>query len=152
LLPLADFRTSIDLAFNQEAVYYRSTKYKNILKPPCRILWYISNGNFRDVSCISASAYLDEVFIGKSEELYQRFQRLGVYKLNDLKKITTDKYGNIMAIKFSHIEIFKQPITITKIQEIRKNKDTIQCPREITQKEFIMLYNLGMKYVENNQE
>ncbi|BAY46757.1 GCN5-related N-acetyltransferase [Scytonema sp. HK-05] len=112
------FGAKPELAFNREAVYYRSVKNSRGLKAPCRILWYVSGTQtegkgkgFSGVEAIRACSRLDEVIIAKPKELYQRFQRLGVYTLSDILKINTDKDGNIMALRFSDIELFSSPVT-----------------------------------------
>jgi GNAT superfamily N-acetyltransferase len=72
------FGAKPELAFNREAVYYRSVKNSRGLKAPCRILWYVSGTQtegkgkgFSGVEAIRACSRLDEVIIGKPKELYQ---------------------------------------------------------------------------------
>jgi hypothetical protein len=75
-----------------------------------------------EVESVRACSYLDEVVAGKPKELYQRFQRLGVYKFRDLENLNPDKDGNIMAIRFSDIELFENPVNLKQIQEIFDKK------------------------------
>lgn len=143
-----------ELAFNSEAVYYRSVKNSRGLQAPCRILWYVSGTQkegkgkgYRkaELQSVRACSYVDEVVIGKPKDLYQRFQRLGVYKLSDIENVKQDKDGNIMAIRFSDIELFDFPITSKKIREISGNNLSFLCPEIISHECFIRVYNLGVQ-------
>ncbi|WP_414586275.1 GNAT family N-acetyltransferase [Scytonema sp. PCC 10023] len=145
------FGAKPELAFNREAVYYRSVQNSGGLKAPCRILWYVSGKQtegkgkgFSGVEAIRACSRLDEVIIGKPKELYQRFQRLGVYTLSDILKINTDKDGNIMALRFSDIQLFISPVTLKKLQEISSLNLLLISPYKIPQNLFDKVYNLGV--------
>jgi hypothetical protein len=143
------FGAKTELAFNREAVYYKSVTHSKQLQAPSRILWYVSHDNaFCGVGKIRGCSLIDEVNIGKPQELYQRFQRYGVYKLADINNINTNKNGNIMAIRFSQTELLRYPIHLRNIQEILNNKSTFQGILKINKTEFKKLYNLGVK----NQE
>lgn len=140
-----------ELAFNREAVYYRCVKNSRGLQAPCRILWYVSGTQkegkgkgFNEVQSVRACSYVDEIIIGKPQDLYQRFQQLGVYKLSDIESINADKFGNIMAIRFSHTELFKIPIFKKELEQICKNKLPLLCPEKISTECFIKVYNLGI--------
>ncbi|MEA5574179.1 GNAT family N-acetyltransferase [Calothrix sp. UHCC 0171] len=152
MLPLDGFGAKPELAFNREAVYYRSVKNDRGLNSPCRILWYVSETQhegkgkgFQNVGHIRACSYVDEVIIGKPKELYQRFQRLGVYKLSNVENIPKDKKsGNIMAIRFSDTELFNNPVSYQELQQVlNKNNLLLVSPNEINKESFIRLYNLG---------
>ncbi|WP_017655429.1 GNAT family N-acetyltransferase [Fortiea contorta] len=153
MLALPGFGSKPELAFNREAVYYRAIQNSRGLNAPCRILWYVSETQgegqgkgFQDVGYIGACSYVDEVIIGKSKELYRRFQRLGVYNENNVENIHKDKSGNIMAIRFSDTELFKNPVYFQELQQIL-NKDNLLLisPYKINTESFIKLYNLGTK-------
>lgn len=142
-----------ELAFNREAVYYRSVKNSRGLQAPCRILWYVSGTQkegkgkgYRKVELqsVRACSYVDEVVIDKPKDLYQRFQRLGVYKLSDIEQVNQDKHGNIMAIRFSDIELFDNPITSEQLRDISANNLSLLCPERISHECFIRVYNLGI--------
>lgn len=136
----------IGLAFNREAVYYRTVKNSAGLNAPSRILWYVSHNNsYYDVGCIRACSLIDEVIIGKPKELYQRFKRLGVYKLDNIMNISQDKNGDIMAIRFSNTELLKYPIRLKKVQEVLGNKTTVPSPIKIQNNHFVKLYTLASK-------
>lgn len=143
------FGAKTELAFNREAVYYKSVTHAKVLQAPCRILWYVSQGkdkhnSFCGVGEIRGCSLIDEVSIAKPQELYQRFQRLGVYKLADICKIKNNKDGNIMAIRFSNTELFDYPISLKTNQVILNNKWTFQGILQIDKNHFKQLYNLGV--------
>ncbi|MEH2212228.1 GNAT family N-acetyltransferase [Nostoc sp.] len=140
------FGSKIELAFNREAVYYRSVRNSRGLKAPCRIIWYVSQGDYNSycgISSVRACSFLDEIIIDQPKNLYQRFQRLGVYKLTDIMNVSQDKDGNIMAIRFSNTELFKYPINLKQVQKIINKKESFQSACKITNDFFKKLYNLG---------
>lgn len=140
------FGSKIELAFNCEAVYYRSVKNSRGLKAPCRILWYVSPNeysNYCGISAIRACSIVDEIIIDQPKNLYQRFQRLGVYKFANILDINQDKDGNLMAIRFSNTELFNYPIKLNKVQEIIKKKESFQSVCKVSNDSFKKLYNLG---------
>ena len=134
-----------ELALNWESVYYRSTKPKPMnFAYPARILWYVSSdvdGAYKSKkSKICACSTLDEVAIGNPEELYLKFRRLGIFKWEDIKSISKNE---IMAIRFSNTEIFKNPISLDKIHELLESNAQIQSPRLVTNEAFFKIYSLG---------
>ncbi|NEO32804.1 MAG: GNAT family N-acetyltransferase [Symploca sp. SIO3C6] len=154
ILPLDGFGAKPELAFNREAVYYRARQNSRGLDAPCRILWYVSETQnegkgkgFQNVGYIGACSYVDEVVIGKSKELYRRFQRLGVYNESNVENVRKDINGNIMAIRFSDTELFNRPIDFQKLQQVlNKNNLLIVSPNKINNESFIKLYNLGNRH------
>ncbi|MDZ4786735.1 MAG: GNAT family N-acetyltransferase [bacterium] len=137
-----------ELALNWEAVYYRSKRLPSKeFKAPARILWYISDDKDRgytEKSSIRACSSLDEVIIGKPEELYFRFKRLGVYEWKDIKKLSGDNLNNeVMAIRFSNTELFDRPVPLKKIHEVLGNKAQFQSPRFLPCEAFFEIYSFG---------
>jgi hypothetical protein len=136
----------LELAFNREAVYYKSIVNSGGLKAPGRILWYVSQdayNNYYGVGAIRACSCVDEVVIGKPTELYQRYQRLGVYQLSDVLAISA-KEGKIMAIRFSNTELFDQVIDLKTIRKLLGKNLTPQSPYKIDNNTFQKMYNLGI--------
>jgi rRNA-processing protein FCF1/GNAT superfamily N-acetyltransferase len=145
------FGAKDELAFNRESVYYRAVQNSRGLQAPCRILWYVSGTQgegkgkgYCEVQAVRACSYVDEVVIGKPKELYQNFQRLGVYNLSDLEKVNKDKDGNIMAIRFSDIELFDAPIYLKELMQISEKNLSLNCPEKISTECFMQVYNLGV--------
>jgi len=156
MLPLPEIGAKPELAFNREAVYYRSVKNSRGLNAPCRILWYVSETQgerkgkgFHNVGYVGACSYVDEVILGKPKELYRRFQRLGVYKLMSIEQISTDKNGDIMAIRFSDTELFNNHISLQEIQRIlEQDKLLLASPYKIEENHFMRVYNLGVRGIQ----
>jgi GNAT superfamily N-acetyltransferase len=138
--------TRSELALNWESVYYRSVNATPVgFQYPARILWYISSdkdGGYSKKSSICACSTLDEVAIGHPEELYLRFQRLGIYEWKHIKELAKGK-DKIMAIRFSNTELFKNPVDLAKIHEFLGNRGQIQSPRRITNEAFFQIYSYG---------
>jgi hypothetical protein len=138
-----------ELALNWEAIYYRKKKLPSQkFKSPARILWYVSEDNkdrgYRQTMAIRACSTLDEVIIGNAEELYLRFQRLGIFKWSDIKDLSGDTSSNeIMAVKFSNTELFENPIPLQKIREILKPNVQFLSPQFITNEDFFKIYSIG---------
>jgi hypothetical protein len=143
--------TKIGLALNREAVYYKSRNAPKELKNAVggRILWYVSkdkDDGYRGVSAIRACSRLDEVVIGKPEELYRRFRDLGIYERKHIFDTAHKDPNNvIMAIRFSDTELLKTPVTLHKIQEVFGQKMTIRTSLCISKENFAKVYALGVQ-------
>ena len=141
--------SKIELALNKEAVYYKSKIAPKLLKPGTtgRLLWHISRDKdpgFMGTSSIRACSILEEVIIGKPLDLYRRFRNLGIYSEQDILKVAKgDRATEIMALRFSHTELFSNPISFNKIREILNKKVTIQSPTFIDKEHFDSIYILG---------
>ncbi len=140
------------LILNAENVYYRSS-FPKVLSAPGRVLWYVSaaNRHYQGSMCIKACSYIDEVEIGKPKPLFSKYKNLGIYKWGDVYNgvAGSELDKDIMAFKFSKTEIFKHPISLSKLQEIWKADGKIfnnaVSPLKISQGLFLSLYALGMK-------
>ena len=145
------FGSKTELALNREAVYYCSGSNLRGLKAPGRILWYVSkdkdsykNKGYYNVSSVRACSRLDEVIIGKPQELFRRFRRLGVYEWeNVFESAENDMNKNIIAIRFSDSEVFAEPIPLKKLQQILGNRTTVQSLFKINPEKFANIYTLG---------
>ncbi len=134
-----------------ENVYYRSCAFGGIISAPARILWYISaNQKIPNTKCIRACSSLDEVIIGPANTLYKRFNRLGIYRWEQIKRIAgEDPESNIMAIRFSHTEQFPNPISLTKLRSLFQifdigRKFSLQSPLLISPLSFSQIYKSGV--------
>jgi hypothetical protein len=97
---------------------------------------------------IRACSFLDEVIVGPPKELFQRFQRLGVYEWNDIVSMVDEDYEKeIMALRFSNTELLHNPIdlqTLRRIlQETENVKPLLQSPQPISAESFALLYAAG---------
>lgn len=134
-----------ELALRREVVYYRSSSSFG-LKAPARILWYVSHDKgFRKggavVKAIRACSRLEKIVIDSPDNLHRRFRRLGVYDKNQIKERA--KSDKVMAIQFSDIELFKNPIELEKIKEVLGSGFVPQTVKEVSKEEFMILYSLG---------
>ena len=141
------FGAKVDLALQQEAVYYRKNYFSN-LRAPGRILWYVSEDRgFAGSGHIRACSRLDEVLVGKPKELFRRFRRLGVYEWKNVYETAErDINSNIMAFRFSHTEPFNAPVSWREMQQLLKRNgitSSIQSPTAIDTETFTELYRAG---------
>jgi GNAT superfamily N-acetyltransferase len=142
------FGSKIELALKRELVYYRSNWANGDLRPGVigRILWYVSSNSSFTLGTkeVKACSRLEEVIIDKPEKLYRQFRSLGVYELKDLMTIAKDEpNADIMAIRFSHTELFPNPLTLKRIQGILGNKTTVQRVFRLPETKFGIIYKEG---------
>lgn len=134
-----------------ENVYYRHVNplHENA---PARILWYVSGGDkgFSRSKTIVASSYLTEVQTGKPKELFRLYKHYGIYEWSHIydlcnKDITQD----IKVLKFSHTEVFDNPVSYEKVMEVFKNNgkpaNTFASPVVISESIYFEIYNLGKR-------
>ena len=84
------------------------------------------------------------MIIDKPEHLHQRFQHLGFYDLPKINNCANPK-GKVMAIKFSHTELFNTTVPLRVVKECLNSTAPIQAPRKISNDQFMQLYRLGFK-------
>jgi predicted transcriptional regulator len=142
------FGSQIELALKRELVYYRSKWANGGLRPGVigRILWYVSSNSSFTLGTkeVKACSRLEEVIIDKPEKLYRQFRSLGVYELKDLMTIAKDEpNADIMAIRFSHTQLFPNPLTLKRIQGILGNKTTVQSVFRLPETKFGIIYKEG---------
>jgi ribosomal protein S18 acetylase RimI-like enzyme/predicted nucleic acid-binding protein len=143
------FGARAELMFLLENVYYRSARPQVLQEGPGRILWYVSGrGKAVGTKSIRACSRLEGVMIGPAKELFRDLRRLGVYQWRDVIKTSKgNPLGPIMAIRFSHTESFKYPISLETVREILADKagirPTFQSPIRIPSDCFRQLYERG---------
>ena len=135
-----------DLFLSLDRVYYKNPNTNaGLKKAPARILWYVSgskDNGYSDLSSIRACSQVDNVVIGSPEEVYRKFQYLGYYDIEQVRKCTS-KNNKVMAIKFSHTELLDNPISLKNMNQCLESNAPLQSMRKISQAEFIRLYRLG---------
>lgn len=139
------------LPLNREAIYYRA-KRPQVVSVPGRILWYVSQdryGRHQGGSAVRACSRLDEVVIGLPKDLYRRFQRLGIYEWRHvLAAAHGDINQSIMALRFSHTELFRRSIPMPELRAIYAEAGCglmLQGPSRLpTPQLFARLYRRGM--------
>jgi GNAT superfamily N-acetyltransferase/predicted nucleic acid-binding protein len=112
-----------ELNLNREAVYYRSARPSCGLVAPSRIFWYVSGDRHTAKSSqIRAVSFLDEVIVGKPKPLFHRFQRLGIYRWQNVFELAgKDIEKPIMALRFSDTVALKQPVQLDALRRILRS-------------------------------
>ena len=133
-----------------ENIYYRSCAFGGKISAPARILWYISAlPKMPYTKYIRACSSLDEVIVGPAKILYKRYNRLGIYRWEQIKKLAgNDSERNIMALLFSRTEQFPNPVSLVKIQAVYHmyevgRKFSVQSPLLISSETFAYIYEMG---------
>jgi GNAT superfamily N-acetyltransferase len=139
------FGAKLELGLSREGVYYKAKTNFRQLKPPARILWYVSDAKrFAGARNLRACSRLDEVMVGKPKDLYRRFKRLGIYNWENVFEVAKkDLDREIMALRFSDTELFKNPIEWNELQSILRSggcNTQIQSSVRVSAELFAQLY------------
>lgn len=119
-------------------VYYRAANRHRMLKPPARILWYVSSPKQQ----IIAVSNLDDVLIDTTKELFRQFRKFGILKWRDLYEMCgRDASRELMALKFSQTFLFREPISLATMREIGISHP--QAPLKISPELFHQLLQKG---------
>lgn len=133
------------LGLAREHVYYRSVRGPQI-QAPARLLWYMSSGGRSTPypPAIIACSQLDAVVDGSPEDLFDRFQHLGVWDKKHLIEIAPD--GLVQALRFTNTELLAH-ISRAQMGAIAaahgKSGNPPQGPRRISTDLFAALYQEG---------
>ena len=124
-------------------VYYRNKRQHKILKPPARILWYVSHPQMQ----VIAVSHLQRVSIGTPKELLKRFRKFGVLNWDDLFNMCDqDESTELMALQFSHTFLFRERIPLRKIRAIYSEfgrNVSVQTVTRVPQEIFQRLVQTG---------
>ncbi len=124
-------------------VYYRSATYRNTLKAPGRILWYVS-GSRRAIVAVS---HLDKVEVDAPKELFRRFKKIGTLVWKDLYDMCgREILRELMAIQFSHTFLFDKPVALDDMRKVFDEDEvgfSVQSPRRLPLSTFKKLFELG---------
>ena len=119
---IVDFMRSADDLFGGDPsrllrpdnVYYRSAGTFKNLKPPTRILWYVS-----DDGLIAGCSHLDCVEIGSAKDIFRKHQKRGTLDRKAVVQIAKgDPEGEVMALSFSDTHPFPTRVSLDDIREI----------------------------------
>lgn len=118
-----------DIALRSENVYYRSAHIK-ILRPPGRILWYVSRGKEHPgPMSVRACSAVHEVVDDTPKNLFRRFRRLGVYQWKDLLETANGDHNcKIRAFRFGATEILDLPIGLRDLDRILRDHMGVEPP------------------------
>lgn len=130
------FGADVNLALNQEAVYYRSPRNDGGLTSPARLLWYVSqNKRVPQSAQLRASSRLEEVSVEPAKEAYRQFRRLGVFDRAKVIEIAGGKPSSmVMALRFSGTLPLETPIPWSSLQQMLKDSNIhsqLQSPVQI---------------------
>jgi predicted nucleic acid-binding protein len=135
--------------WNFENVYFRHTKPINEIAP-ARILWYASKDNNTERSqAIIATSYLNEVMTDKPKKLFLKNKHFGIYEWRNIYELCNkDIEIPIRALRFSHTEVFSNPVKYQTIQQIliynKKKTNTFPSPVRINMDIFCEIYRRGL--------
>jgi hypothetical protein len=132
------------LGLRRELVYYRSPRNSGGLTAPARLVWYVS-GRSPGAGSIRAVSHLTEVITDAHHRLYHRFERLGVYRADDVARVA-DANGMAMAMRFTSTRRV-DPIPLDEYREMLtgdpKSKNVVlRSVRPLSEHVFVSLVGL----------
>ena len=134
-------KTSVLLRWDN--VYYRRRTCHKMLRPPARILWYVS-GNQKQIVALS---HLDEVEIDSPKTLFRKFKKFGILGWRELYEMCGgDPSKEIMALKFSHTFPLRAPVSFSAMKTVFKEDGiglSLQSPLKIPPETFRKLFQRG---------
>ena len=148
---LVDRQQAASLLFGSEPhllmswlnVYYRKAFHHKMLRPPAKILWYVSGPQ----SEIIAVSDLQDVVIDTPRELLRRFARYGTLEWNDLfKMVKGDTQTKLMALIFTGTFELNHRIPLADVWDVFDKHNlgrSVQGPRRLPFGAFLELYELG---------
>lgn len=123
-------------------IYYKKKTHHKMLKPPARILWYVSGKKQ-----IVAVSHLDDVEIGTPKVLFKKFKNLGILDWKHLYEMCgRNTETEIMALRFSHTFPFPQPVSLEAMRTVFKEDNVglgLRSPLKIPTETFCKLFHLG---------
>lgn len=123
-------------------VYYRSKTFHKMLVAPARILWYVSGKKE-----IIATSFLDDVVVDSAKELFRKFKKFGILEWRDIFKMCKeDPARELMALKFSHTFLFREPISLDNLKDVYKKNNVglfLQGPSKVQPEIFRELFQKG---------
>jgi hypothetical protein len=144
------FPRQIGLGLNREHVYYRSTQNARGIRKGARVLWYVTGGSpVHPRGSVRAISRVADVVVGKPRTLYARFERFGVYSLEQVSRLK-DGNGEVMAIRFVDTEVLESPMAIEALQNLwTANGERFfppQSPTAIGEHMFRLVYRRSSRY------
>lgn len=132
-----------DVFIRWNNVYYRTNNRFKMLKPPGRILWYVSEPR----KAIVAISHLDAVVTDIPKELFRRFRKYGTLAWEDLYRLCKgDVSTKLMALRFSHTFALRKEITLSQIRKVFQEDEiglSLQGPIRVPVGSFSKLLKLG---------
>jgi len=140
----------LGLGLGREHVYYRKTRNDRGIAAGDRILWYVSGGvPAHRRGSIRAISQVVEVAIGRARALHARFERFGVYSLEQVLQ-SADRTGNVMALRFVNTEVLERPLDLDEIEKLwaehAERFSSPQSPMLLDEHMFGPLYQRSSAY------
>ena len=124
-------------------VYYRKAFHHKMIRPPAKILWYVSSPQ-RELIAVSD---LQDVVIDTPRELLRRFARYGTLEWNDLfRMVEGDTQTKLMALIFTGTFELNHRVPLAEVWDIFDKHNlgrSLQSPRRLPFGAFLELYELG---------
>ena len=110
-----------------------------------RILWYVSSSdNFAGTKRIRACSQMTRRVIAPPLQSYREFRHFGVYRFQDVEKLSIANRPDVMAIEFRDTELFSDVMTLPVIREILESpKEAFQWPIKVEESKFLEIYRQG---------
>jgi hypothetical protein len=106
------------LGLSHEHVYYRSPVGRHP-DAPARLLWYVSGGGPSGGSQVVAWSYLVESSKMPTSEAFRRFQRLGVYRWEDVERSANK--GEVGVMRFLATRLLARPVPLPRLRRLADN-------------------------------
>lgn len=144
------FARQQELGLSRELIYYKSPGNLKNLKPPTRILWYVSQQPpGHPVGHIRAVSQLAEVVVGRPRTLHSRFARLGVWSQRQVEHAGR-RTGQVMALRFTDTEVFENPLSEPDLKNLyAKNGKQFRAPFgpiRVGEHMFCLMYERASRY------
>jgi predicted nucleic acid-binding protein len=141
----------LDLGLNREHVYYRRTQNDRGIAPGARILWYVSGGTpAQPRGVVRAVSQVADVVIDRPRTLHARFERFGVYSLEQVLALADGK-GKVMALRYVNTEILGRPLDLDELNGLWAENDlrflAPRSPTLVGEHMFRLLYQRSSSYV-----
>lgn len=132
-----------DVLLRWDNIYYRSKDRQGMLKPPARILWYVSG----DVGQVVSVSHLDSVEVDSATRLFRKYAKFGILEWRDIFSMCNgDPQREIMALEFSHTFSFRSPISLAALRRVYDEEDqalVLRSPSRVSRTTFRRIFQLG---------
>ena len=126
-----------------ENVYFRRQSHHHMLKPPARILWYVSGS----VGAVVAVSHLDGVEIGSPKDMFRKHRRLGALRWHEIYEMCEgEEVRKIMVLRFSHTYLFNDAAYYADLQSLyqkRGKRLVVQSPSRVPKELFLDIFQMG---------
>jgi ribosomal protein S18 acetylase RimI-like enzyme len=129
------------LKLRVDNVYYCFPKLSDLSSGDLVVFYETKSGGGKGAAI--GAAIVQEVAIDQPSRLYERFARLGIYRLPDVTSHANAR-GEAMAIKFSLFEPFRHAVTLKEIINHLGHKTTIQGLTPVPREAFEAIRTSGL--------